>query len=131
MARAVLERCLNAAQRDVWFETVAGGQYTRAVAAMTAWLVETAGRAQLRKYRKHPRGPKQPPVQREHDPRRPHLSVARLRAQRQQARGAQPLESSGSPSKPWGQIARLPWLFIVPISHPVAKPLECALATQA
>jgi hypothetical protein len=30
MARAVLERCLNAAQLDAGFETVAGGQYRRA-----------------------------------------------------------------------------------------------------
>ena len=29
MARAVLERCLNPAQLDAWFETVAEGQYTR------------------------------------------------------------------------------------------------------
>jgi len=29
MARAVLERCLNPQQLDAWFETVAGGQYTR------------------------------------------------------------------------------------------------------
>ena len=29
MARAVLERCLNPQQLDTWFETVAGGQYTR------------------------------------------------------------------------------------------------------
>jgi hypothetical protein len=36
MARAVLERCLNAAQLDAGFETVAGGQYTRTLAAMTA-----------------------------------------------------------------------------------------------
>jgi len=29
IARAVLERCLNPAQLDAEFETVAGGQYTR------------------------------------------------------------------------------------------------------
>jgi hypothetical protein len=52
---------------------------------MTAWLIATAGRVQLRKYRKHPHGPKKPPVKRTHDPRRPHVSVARLLAQRQQA----------------------------------------------
>jgi IS4 transposase len=54
-------------------------------ATMAAWLIATAGHVQLRKYRKHPRGPKKPPVKRTHDPRRPHVSVARLLAQRQQA----------------------------------------------
>ena len=44
---------------------------TLTAAAMAAWLVETAGRVQLRKYRKHPRRPKKPPVKREHDPQRP------------------------------------------------------------
>ena len=29
MARAVLERCLNPQQLDAWFDTLAGGQYTR------------------------------------------------------------------------------------------------------
>jgi hypothetical protein len=61
---------------------------TLSLAVMAAWLVETAGRAQLRKYRKHPRGPKKPPVSRTPDPRRPQVSVARLVAQRQQAQGA-------------------------------------------
>jgi hypothetical protein len=51
-------------------------------AAMATWLIETAGRAQLRKSRKHPRGPKKPPLKREHDPQRPHVSVARVLAQR-------------------------------------------------
>jgi hypothetical protein len=41
---------------------------TLTLAAMAAWLVEIAGRVQLRKYRKHPRGPKKPPLKREHDP---------------------------------------------------------------
>lgn len=50
--------------------------------AMAAWLVETAGRVQLRK---HPRGPKKPPLKREHDPQRPHVSVARVLAQRKKA----------------------------------------------
>jgi hypothetical protein len=64
------------------------GQPTRTtlpLATLAAWLIATAGRVQLRKYRKHPRGPKKPPVQRTHDPRRPHVSVARLLAPRQQA----------------------------------------------
>ena len=54
-------------------------------ATMAAWLLATAGHVQLRKYRKHPRGPKKPPVKRTHDPHRPHVSVARLLALRQQA----------------------------------------------
>jgi hypothetical protein len=61
---------------------------TFTLTTMVAWLVTTAGRVQLRKYRKHPRGPKKPPVSRAHDPRRPHVSVARLLAQRQRAKGA-------------------------------------------
>ena len=56
---------------------------TFTLATMAVWLIATAGYVQLRKYRKHPRGPKKPPVSRTHDPRRPHLSVARLLALRQ------------------------------------------------
>ncbi len=61
---------------------------TLTLTVRAAWLIATAGRVQLRKYRKHSRGPKKPPVPRTHDPRRPHVSVARLLAQRQQATGA-------------------------------------------
>ena len=61
---------------------------TLPLATMAAWLIATAKRVQLRKYRKHPRGPKKPPVKRTHDPRRPHVSVARLLAQRQSAKEA-------------------------------------------
>lgn len=57
-------------------------------AAMAVWLVETAGRVQLRKYRKHPRRPKKPPVKREHDPQRPHVSVARMLTERKKAKKA-------------------------------------------
>jgi hypothetical protein len=57
---------------------------TLTVAAMVAWLVETAQWAQLHKYRKHRRGPKKPPVKRTHDPQRPHVAVARLLAPRRQ-----------------------------------------------
>ena len=32
--------------------------HTLSTAAMAAWLLEPAGRVNLRKYRKHPRGPK-------------------------------------------------------------------------
>lgn len=51
--------------------------------AMAAWLLATAQHVQLRKYRKHSRGPKKRPPTRTHDPNRPHVSVARLLAQRQ------------------------------------------------
>ncbi len=57
---------------------------TLSLATMAAWLIATAGRVQLRKYRKPPRGPKKPAVKRTHDPRRPHVPVARLLAQRLQ-----------------------------------------------
>ena len=55
---------------------------TLTLAAMASWLIETAGRVQLRKYRKHPRGPKKAPLKRARDPQRPHVSVARVLAQR-------------------------------------------------
>lgn len=48
------------------------------IAVMVAWLLELASRVNLRKYRKHPRGPKKPSPQRKHDPQRPHVSVARI-----------------------------------------------------
>jgi Transposase DDE domain len=51
-------------------------------AEMAQWLSAAAARVQLRKYRKHPRGPKKPPVSRTHDPHRSHLSVARMLAKR-------------------------------------------------
>ncbi len=52
---------------------------------MAAWLLTTAEHVQLRKYRKHPRGPKKPPMKRTHDLHRPPVSVTRLLALRQQA----------------------------------------------
>ncbi len=61
---------------------------TLTLATMAVWLIATAGRVQLRKYRKQPRATKKPPVLRTHDPRQPHLSVARLLAQRRQAKRA-------------------------------------------
>ena len=61
---------------------------TLTLAAMATWLIETAGRVQLRKYRKHPRGPKKPPVKRKHDPQRPHVSVARVLAERKKTKKA-------------------------------------------
>lgn len=60
------------------------------VQAFAAWLVQTAGYAQLRKYKKHSRGPKKPQPARHHDPHKPHVSVARLLAQRKAANAAAP-----------------------------------------
>ncbi|WP_245232671.1 transposase [Thiorhodococcus minor] len=51
--------------------------------AMPAWLLASAQQVQLRKSRKHSRGPKKHAPARTHDPSRPHVSVARLLAQRQ------------------------------------------------
>jgi hypothetical protein len=59
---------------------------TMTPAVMAAWLLATAQQVQLRKYRKHPRGAKKPATARTHDPKKPHLSVARLLAQRQGAK---------------------------------------------
>ena len=44
----------------------------------------TAARVDLRRYRKSQRGPKKTAPKRVHDPKRPHVSVARLLAQRGQ-----------------------------------------------
>jgi IS4 transposase len=55
---------------------------TLSLAVLAAWLVQLAGRVHLHKYRKHPRGPKKPPPERVHDPKRPHVSTARLLAER-------------------------------------------------
>jgi hypothetical protein len=41
-----------------------------------------AGRVELRQFRKHPRGPKKPPPRRRYDSAHPHVSTARLLAQR-------------------------------------------------
>jgi hypothetical protein len=60
---------------------------TLTLVAMATWLIETAGRVQLRKYRKHSRGPKKPPAKRYHDPNRPHVSVARVLAERKKSQG--------------------------------------------
>jgi hypothetical protein len=59
------------------------GFQTLTTEAMAAWLLATAQQVQPRKYRKHPRGQKKPAPARTHDPSKPHLSVARLLAQRQ------------------------------------------------
>jgi hypothetical protein len=51
-------------------------------AVMAAWLLELASRVNLRKYRRHPRGPKKTSPKRKYDPQRPHVSVARILDQR-------------------------------------------------
>jgi hypothetical protein len=54
--------------------------------AVASWLLATAQRVQLRKYRKHPRGPKKAAPVRAHDSTKPHVSVARVLAQRQKSK---------------------------------------------
>ncbi len=56
------------------------------VSAFAEWLLTLAARANLRKYRQHTRGPKKPTPKRVHNPRRPHVSVARLLAKREKRR---------------------------------------------
>jgi hypothetical protein len=56
------------------------------VSAMAAWLLELANQVNLRKYRKHPCGPKKTPPKRVHDPQRPHVSVARVLTERKAQR---------------------------------------------
>lgn len=53
-----------------------------ALPVLGAWLLLLAGRAQLRKYKKHPRGQKTPKSTRKNDPAKPHVSTARLLRQR-------------------------------------------------
>jgi hypothetical protein len=59
---------------------------TLSTAGMVAWLLELAGRVNLRKYRKHPRGPKKASPKRKHDAQRPHVSVARILQERKAQR---------------------------------------------
>jgi hypothetical protein len=55
---------------------------------MAAWLIAQAARLDRRRYRKHPRGPKKAPPKRVHDPKHPHVSIARLLTQRKKPRTA-------------------------------------------
>jgi len=48
------------------------------------WLQQQATRVNLRRYRKSRRGPKKTPPKRVHDSKQPHVSIARLLAQRTQ-----------------------------------------------
>ena len=64
--------------------------HTLTTEAMAAWLLATAQHVQLRKYRKHPRGPKKPTPARTHDPNMPHVSVARVLDQRAKHKKARP-----------------------------------------
>lgn len=52
------------------------------VPVLAAWLLLLAGRAQLRKYTKHPRGQKKMTPAKKNDPTKPHLSTARLLSHR-------------------------------------------------
>lgn len=54
------------------------------LATFAIWLPQQAARVDLRRYRKSQRGPKKTAPKRVHDPKRPHVSVARLLAQRGQ-----------------------------------------------
>jgi hypothetical protein len=53
--------------------------------AMAEWLLTTAEQVQLGQYRKHSRGPKKPAPPRTSEPKKTHISVARLLAQRRTA----------------------------------------------
>ncbi|MGB5065137.1 MAG: hypothetical protein WBQ37_15480 [Candidatus Competibacter sp.] len=48
---------------------------TLTLATRAAWLITTAGHAQLRKYRKHPRGPRKPPSRERTIPANPMFPV--------------------------------------------------------
>jgi hypothetical protein len=51
-------------------------------AEMARVLKDLAGRVDVARYRKHPRGPKKPPARRKRDPGQPHVATARLLADR-------------------------------------------------
>ena len=51
-------------------------------AGLARLLKEIAGRVKVSRYRKHPRGPKKPPVPRRRDRGKPHVATARLLAER-------------------------------------------------
>ena len=55
-------------------------------AQFALWLIDTARRLNLRRYRKHPRGPKKPSAKQVHDISKTHLSTARLLAERKKAK---------------------------------------------
>ena len=57
---------------------------TLSVAAMATWLLETAAKADLRRYKKASRGLKKPPVKRSNDPAHSTVSTARLLAARKE-----------------------------------------------
>jgi hypothetical protein len=59
---------------------------TLRVTAFAEWLRTLAARANRRQYRQHTRGPKKPTPKRVPNPRRPHVSVARLLAKREKGR---------------------------------------------
>ena len=50
------------------------------------WLIDTARHINLRRYQKHPRGPKKPSTKRVQDTSKTHLSTARLLAERKKAK---------------------------------------------
>ncbi len=55
---------------------------TRGEAGLARLLKGVAGRMTVSRYRKHPRGPKRPPVPRRRDRGKPHVATARLLAGR-------------------------------------------------
>jgi Transposase DDE domain len=59
---------------------------TLTVAGWGSVLRELASRVQLDKFRKHPRGPKKPRPKRQSDRRKPHVSTAKLLAERKKKR---------------------------------------------
>lgn len=93
MMRAVLERELDKARLDQWFEEVAQQQYTRKLlfstltlfelmTQMAQWLLAQAALISLKRYAKAPArktAPK-PATKRVHNPRKPHVSLTKLLA---------------------------------------------------
>lgn len=49
---------------------------------MATWLIELAQHVRLAAFRKHQRGPKKPQPKRQHNPKQPHVSTAKLIAER-------------------------------------------------
>jgi hypothetical protein len=67
---------------------------------LAAVLRELAGHVDLRRYTKHPRGPKKPPPERHYDPQHPHVATAKIVEQRRQSKKRQattPRQGGDSP----------------------------------
>ena len=79
----VQEGMMIATGEEVW-----GVFGTMSLAELVTVLRELAGNLKLKKYRRHPRGPKKPAQKRKYNKRHPHVATSRLLAERKTKRNA-------------------------------------------